>query len=83
MTSPLSTASAVRPASIEVQRWAAKRRQEEKDADEAMRKLNSQLKAMIREGKEALGTRVEVELDDAEELSMEDLVDDGFRGHRS
>jgi hypothetical protein len=79
---PVNIASTTSPASIEVQRWAAKRRQEEKEADEAMRKLNAQLKAMIREGKEALGTKVEVELDDAEELSMEDLVDDGLQGQR-
>ena len=78
----VSTAGTVSPASAEVQRWAAKRRQEEKKADEGIRKINAQLEAMIRQGKEALGTKVEVELYDTEELSVEDLVDDGLQGHR-
>jgi hypothetical protein len=78
----VGTAGAASPASAEVQRWAAKRRQEEKKADEGIRKINAQLEVMIRQGKEALGTKVEVELYDTEELSVEDLVDDGLQGHR-
>ena len=52
------------PAARETQRWAALKRKEEREADESIRRLDAQLKAMIREGKEALGTKVEVEIDD-------------------
>jgi hypothetical protein len=64
------------PVSIETQKFAARKRREEKEADESIRRFNAQLQAMIREGKEALGTRVEV--DETDELVMEDLLDDGF-----
>ena len=52
------------PAAREAQRWAALKRKEEREADESIRRLDAQLKAMIREGKEALGTKIEVEMDD-------------------
>ena len=52
------------PAAIEAQRWAAVKKKEEREADESIRRLDRQLKAMIREGKEALGTKIEVEIDD-------------------
>jgi len=56
------------PLSPETQRYMADRRREERQADASIRRLNEQLKAMIKEGKQALGTKVEV-LDDIE---MED-----------
>jgi hypothetical protein len=65
------------PASIEAQKWAAKRKKEEMEQDESIRRLNAQLKDMIRQGKEALGTRVEVE-DLRDELVGEEVGDDGF-----
>ncbi|KAH8804899.1 hypothetical protein F5884DRAFT_754482 [Xylogone sp. PMI_703] len=52
------------PASVEAQKWAAMKRKQEREADESIRRLDAQLKAMIREGKEALGTKIEVEMDD-------------------
>jgi hypothetical protein len=52
------------PAAKEAQRWAALKKKEEREADESIRRLDKQLKAMIREGKEALGTKIEVEIDD-------------------
>jgi hypothetical protein len=52
------------PATKEAKRWAAIKRKEEREADESIRRLDAQLKAMIREGKEALGTKIEVELED-------------------
>jgi hypothetical protein len=52
------------PAAREAQRWAALKKREEREADQSLRRLDAQLKAMIREGKEALGTRIEVEIDD-------------------
>ncbi|KUJ06509.1 uncharacterized protein LY89DRAFT_542607, partial [Mollisia scopiformis] len=54
------------PAAKEAKRWAALKRKEEREADESIRRLDAQLKAMIREGKEALGTKIEVELDEEE-----------------
>ncbi|EPE31264.1 hypothetical protein GLAREA_12567 [Glarea lozoyensis ATCC 20868] len=70
--SPSKSSSAKIPessASKEAIRWAAVKRKEERDADESIRRLDAQLKAMIREGKEALGTKVEVEMEDDVDLS--------------
>lgn len=60
-TPPAKTDS---PASREAQRWATLKKKEEREADQSIRRLDAQLKAMIREGKEALGTKIEVEIDD-------------------
>jgi hypothetical protein len=49
------------PASTDMQRQAAKMRRKERDEDASIQRLNKQLQAMIREGKEALGTTVVVE----------------------
>ena len=54
------------PSVVEAKKWAARKKKEDAQADEDMRRLNRQLKAMIREGREALGTRVEVEMFDDE-----------------
>lgn len=48
------------PAARDAQKWAAKKKREDLEADESMRRFEMQLKAMIREGKEALGTKIEV-----------------------
>lgn len=48
------------PASAEVQRHAAKMRRKEREEDASIQRLNKQLQDMIREGKAALGTTVEV-----------------------
>jgi hypothetical protein len=65
------------PAAIEAQKWAAKKRKENIEADKSMSKLNAQLQAMIREGKEALGTTFEVK--DIDEIAMGDAdIDQGF-----
>ena len=65
-----SPTKADNPASAEAQRYAAKMRQREREEDASMRRLNQQLKAMIKEGKEALGTKIEVgesmEVDDSD-----------------
>ncbi|OTA56031.1 hypothetical protein K449DRAFT_399730 [Hypoxylon sp. EC38] len=47
----------------EAKNLAAKRIQEEMETDLRMNDLNARLRDMIRQGKEALGTKVEVELD--------------------
>ncbi|WEW59607.1 hypothetical protein PRK78_005082 [Emydomyces testavorans] len=49
------------PLAIEAQRYAAKVRRREREEDASIRRLNQQLKAMIREGKEALGTKIEID----------------------
>ena len=48
----------------EAARWAALKKKEEREQDESLRRLDRQLKDLIREGKEALGTKVEVEVED-------------------
>lgn len=55
------------PVAVEAQRYAAKIRRKEREEDASMRRLNNQLKAMIKEGKEALGTKIEV--DDSMDIS--------------
>ena len=59
------------PAAREAKKWKALKRKEEREADESIRRLDAQLKAMIREGKEALGTKIEV-LDD--DMSNDDYA---------
>ncbi|KAM3065505.1 hypothetical protein ACMFMF_010990 [Clarireedia jacksonii] len=49
------------PAAKEARLWQARKLQEDREADEAIRRLDNQLKAMIREGQEALGRRVDVD----------------------
>jgi hypothetical protein len=58
------------PVAKEARRWKAQKRKEEREADESIRRLDAQLKAMIREGKEALGTKIEVLDDDMEDLDQ-------------
>jgi hypothetical protein len=49
------------PVSVETQRYMAQKRRMEREEDESLARLNRQLQAMIKEGKQALGTRVEVD----------------------
>ncbi|KFX87062.1 hypothetical protein V490_08582 [Pseudogymnoascus sp. VKM F-3557] len=71
------SAVAASPAAIQAQKWAAKKRKEDLEADKSMSKLNAQLQAMIREGKEALGTTFEVK--DVDEVGNGDTdMDEGF-----
>ncbi|KAI2789148.1 hypothetical protein POX_e07176 [Penicillium oxalicum] len=49
------------PDSAEMKRVAAQIRRREREEDASIKRLNRQLQAMIREGKEALGSTVEVE----------------------
>ena len=55
------------PAAKEAKKWKALKLKEDREADESIRRFDAQLKALIREGKEALGTKVEVLDDDDEE----------------
>ena len=70
--SPMTSPKHESPVSVEVKRHAARMRKRELEEDANLKRFNQQLKAMIREGKEALGTRIEV---------MEDpdgMVDEGY-----
>lgn len=63
--SPSRSSGAVdSPAAREAARWAALKRKEEREQDESLGRLERQLKDLIREGKEALGTKIEVEIED-------------------
>lgn len=69
--SPISSPRHESPVSIEMQRHAARMRKRELEEDANLKRLNSQLKAMIKEGKEALGTRFDVE-------EEEEPIDEGY-----
>lgn len=56
------------PLSPEAQRYIVEKRREERQADASIRRLNDQLKAMIKEGREALGTKIDI----VEDVQMED-----------
>ena len=58
--SPVTSPKHESPVSLEVQRHAARIRKRELEEDANLKRFNQQLKAMIREGKEALGTKIEV-----------------------
>lgn len=64
---PLSPRTPQSPASAETQRHVAQMRRRERQEDASLRRLNEQLEIMIKEGKAALGTKVEVD-----DLDMED-----------
>jgi len=48
------------PASPEIESFQRKRRKESKKQDESLRRLNAQLQDMIREGQQALGSKIEI-----------------------
>ncbi|KAJ5172769.1 hypothetical protein N7492_005362 [Penicillium capsulatum] len=62
MTPPIKSPGSPKngPGSAAMQRYAAQVRRKEREEDASIQRLNKQLQAMIREGKEALGTTVEV-----------------------
>ncbi|KAL3457485.1 hypothetical protein BJX64DRAFT_268734 [Aspergillus heterothallicus] len=55
------------PVSVQTQRYLAQQRRREREEDASLQRLNRQLQAMIQEGKQALGTRIEVD-----DVDMED-----------
>ena len=66
------------PVSADVQRHAARLKRKEAEEEAHLKRFNQQLKAMIREGKEALGTRYEVEGDENDEaIASGDIFDEG------
>ncbi len=51
----------------EARRYAARKKREDREAEQRMTTLNQQLQDMIRQGREALGTTVEVDYMDEDE----------------
>ena len=49
------------PVSVETQRYVAQMRRMEREEDASLRRLNRQLQTIIKEGKQALGTQVEID----------------------
>ncbi|KAL8731430.1 MAG: hypothetical protein Q9166_003405 [cf. Caloplaca sp. 2 TL-2023] len=82
--SPVTSPKHESPASVDVQRHAARMRRREVEEDANLKRFNQQLKAMIRQGKEALRTTVEV--DDEGDIPIDegyiegDYVDDREKG---
>ncbi|KAL9028924.1 MAG: hypothetical protein Q9196_002770 [Gyalolechia fulgens] len=70
--SPLTSPKRASPASVDVRRHAARIRRREMEEDANLKRFNQQLKAMIREGNEALRTTVEIEVE------SDALVDEGY-----
>ncbi|KAI4163372.1 MAG: hypothetical protein LQ342_003107 [Letrouitia transgressa] len=69
------------PKDLEVQRHAARVRRRESERDASLNRFNQQLKSMIREGKEALGTRIEV-VDKVEAMDDEICAEDSEKENR-
>ena len=69
--SPISSTEHKSPITNDLQRHAAKLRRRELEEDANLKRLNLQLKAMIKEGKEALGTKFEVQ---------EEPIDEDYAG---
>lgn len=70
--SPLGTPKYDSPVSVEAQKHATKLRRQEMEDDAHLKRFNEQLRAMIREGREALGTKIVVEHE------VDDLTDEGY-----
>ncbi|MCJ1465508.1 hypothetical protein MMC07_004126 [Pseudocyphellaria aurata] len=70
--SPITTPNHESPVNLEVQRHAARMKKRELEEDAHLKRFNQQLKAMIKEGKEALGTTFEIE-DEADSM-----IDEGY-----
>lgn len=70
--SPITTPRHDSTVNLEVQRHAARMRKRELEEDAHLKVINQQLKAMIKEGKEALGTTFEIE----DEVDC--MIDEGY-----
>lgn len=70
--SPLGSPKHESPVSVEAQKHAARMRRQEMEDDAHLKRFNQQLKAMIKEGKEALGTKIVVEHE------VDDMTDEGY-----
>ncbi|KAK4993073.1 hypothetical protein LTR28_001161, partial [Elasticomyces elasticus] len=53
--------------------YLSRKERQDREADKSMRNMGRQLRSLIKQGKEALGAKVEVE-----DVGDVDLVDEGF-----
>ena len=67
------------PVSPEVEAFQRKKRKEERRNDQSLKRLNSQLQDMIREGQQALGSKIEIVGGDADPDIDEGYYDDEVR----
>ncbi|KAL8720779.1 MAG: hypothetical protein Q9225_002412 [Loekoesia sp. 1 TL-2023] len=79
--SPLTSPKRESPVSVEVQRHAARMRRREMEEDANLKRFNQQLRTMIREGKEALRTTVEVE-DESDDVDDEGYIEGDYPDER-
>ena len=79
--SPVTSPKHESPVSVEVQRHAARMRKRELEEDADLKRFNQRLKAMIREGKEALGTKIEV-VEDPDGLDDEGYAEGDYFDER-
>jgi hypothetical protein len=75
LTEMSATQSITTPTSPEVQKFEKKLRRRERKEDENIQRLNRQLQDMIREGKEALGTTIDIEDEEDEDEGYEEGVE--------
>lgn len=61
-------------------KYSAKKMREVRQSDASMSRLNSQLQAMIKQGKQALASTIEVQDHGDEEVDDDELVYEGFGG---
>lgn len=76
----VSTASPQAKASPEVRKFEQKMRRKEAKQDESMNRFNLQLQAMIREGQQALGSKIEVDLLGDADVDVDEGYEEGNGG---
>ena len=76
MASPRRESSV--PASPEVRKFEQKLRRKEMKQDKTMNRFNAQLQAMIREGQQALGAKIEVVDGDGTDTEVDEGYEEGF-----
>jgi hypothetical protein len=66
------------PASPEVRKFEQKMRRKEAKQDHTMNRFNAQLQAMIREGQQALGAKIEVVDEGVVDVDVDEGYEEGF-----
>ena len=84
MASPRRQSSQVHTAqaSPEVRKFEQKMRRKEAKQDQTMNRFNAQLQAMIREGQQALGSKIEVVDDGMSDLDVDEGYEEGSEMER-
>jgi hypothetical protein len=76
-TTTIGAEHKISPPSVEVRKFQKRMRRDEKQSEEKFEVMNERLRELIRQGKEALGSRVEV-VDEGREMDV-DPVEDAMR----